>query len=198
MKADERLKPKEFELGFEPTLRHFDRYRSCLKLLGRQGKKESWLDCSCGSGYGTNYLSNFASFVDGVDIFPPIVEYARETYLASNTAFHTEIPEKTYNAIVCIETIEHMPKDAAIAFLRNLKTRLTDDGDLVITTIIREETNEDPINQFHHIEYSLTDFVDVLREGGFEILEKQLITATFTDGETKDNGFFKCKKQKGY
>ena len=87
MAADENFFPKKFEMDFGPFLRHFERYYECIKFLRRTGPNELWLDCACGSGYGTNLLSNFASHVIGYDINKDAIKYAQQTYKTPDCTF---------------------------------------------------------------------------------------------------------------
>ena len=193
----ERFNPRVFEIGFEPFMRHFERYFQAVQLLGKTGAKEVWLDYACGSGYGTALLTNFASQVWGFDINKEAVEYARKFYKNTSCGF-TSDPEilsvKKFDVIFSIETIEHMPMRYARIFLKRCKELLIDDGTLIITTPIVEETNLNPSNEFHFFECSLEEFLSLLFDSGFNVVDKVLKTTTFTDGETKEQGYFKCQK----
>ena len=89
-----------------------------------------------------------------------------------------------------------MPQEDAKVFLKGLYECLSDNGCLMITTPIVKETNKSPINEFHSIEYSDEDFMALLRNAGFEVVEKSFVETIFTDGETKDQGYYKCQKLK--
>lgn len=198
MTADERFYPKDLTLNFGPFMRHYERYLQCIKMLGRIGKNELWLDCACGSGYGTQFLSNFCETVVGYDISSAAVQYAKENYLVlGKTKFISNLNKLIdikFNAIVSIETIEHMEENKASVFLETLRTLLLKNGELVITTPIVSKTNRNPKNRFHCIEYSDKDFQTLLINAGFEVQESIFIETTFTDGETKDQGYYRCTK----
>lgn len=198
MAADENFFPKKFEIDFVPFLRHFERYYECIKFLRRTGLNELWLDCACGSGYGTNLLSNFAQHVIGYDINKDSIEYAQKTYKTPDCTFVDELSavnDRKFDVIFSIETIEHMPFNKGKEFLITLKTLLKKDGDLVITTPIVPETNHKPSNKFHYLEYSNDDFTELLNEVGFEVQHSYFIKTKFTDGETKNQGYYKCQKK---
>jgi CMP-N-acetylneuraminic acid synthetase/protein-L-isoaspartate O-methyltransferase len=196
--ADERFVPREFNISFDPFLRHFDRYIQCVKLLKKTGQGEKWLDCACGTGYGTNFLTNFADFLVGYDIDKDTVDYANENYKNDNCEFTYDIShyKKTFDVVLSVETIEHMPTEDAKEFLKNLRNALKEDGQMVITTPIVKETNNNPVNKFHFVEYSDKDFRQLLMNEGFSILESNFIETTFTDGETKDQGYYRCGRNK--
>jgi 2-polyprenyl-3-methyl-5-hydroxy-6-metoxy-1,4-benzoquinol methylase len=193
----ERFNPRAFEIDFGPFLRHFERYFQSIKLLGKVGRNKVWLDCACGSGYGTTFLTNFASEVWGYDIDKSAIVHADHHYKNPHCKFTADtkvLDKQKFDVIFSIETIEHMPLDEAAVFLRKCCELLRDDGNLMITTPIVPETNLNPSNEFHFFECSLDDFVSLLNENGFTVLDKILKTTTFTDGETKEQGYFKCQK----
>jgi cyclopropane fatty-acyl-phospholipid synthase-like methyltransferase len=196
MAAEENFFPKELKLNFTPHLRHFDRYFQSLKLLNKIGKNEIWVDCASGSGYGTNILSNFTKKIYGFDISTGAVKYANENYSSDNCSFVYKLNDIDVgvDVVFSVETIEHMDRDDAVIFLGILYSKLVDGGKLVITTPIIKETNNNPKNKFHRIEYSNEDFKELLEECHFNIDETFFIETTFTDGETKDQGYYKCHK----
>jgi cyclopropane fatty-acyl-phospholipid synthase-like methyltransferase len=196
VKADENFFPKDLKLEFKPFLRHFERYYQCIKLLEKIGENEMWLDCACGSGYGTNILSNFTKGIIGYDISKDAVEYANENYSTNNCKFTYDLNSigNNFDVIFSIETIEHMSKDNGVKFLNKLNSNLKDDGLFIITTPIVETTNNNPINIYHCLEYSDNDFQSLLGESGFSIMESLFVETTFTDGEIKKQGYYKCRK----
>ena len=201
MKAPENYFPREDykTWDFAPALRHWGRYYECLRLLGEHGRNELWLDCASGSGYGTNFLSNFTENIFGYDKSQDAVNYANKNYKTHNCKFVDNLnllQGKKFNTIFSVETIEHMPRENGVVFLKTLNNLLRDNGDFVITTPIVDVTNYNPTNEFHDLEYSNKDFIDLLNECGFDIEKSNFIQVTFTDGETKHQGYYKCQKTK--
>lgn len=195
MSAEENFFPKKLNLDFDPFFRHFDRYHTIIKFLGKIGKEEVWLDCASGSGYGTSILSNYTKKIYGYDISKSAVEYANKNYKSSNCIFINSLEKvKKCNVIFSIETIEHMSKEEGIKFLNNLHNKLTDDGQFLITTPIVKKTNLSPKNIYHALEYSNKDFINLLNLCNFSVKESFFVETTFTDGETKDQGYYKCVK----
>jgi cyclopropane fatty-acyl-phospholipid synthase-like methyltransferase len=197
--ADERFTPRDFNIPFSATIRHYERYFHSIRMLDSLGIKERWLDVACGSGYGTNFLTNFSSFVVGYDIDKQAIEYACNNYKNSYCEFINDFHALTgsfFDVVFSIETIEHMTSSSAKLFLSRLNSILLENGSLIITTPILEKTNTSPINKFHHIEYSDNDFVMLLNDFGFVVNDKKFIRTKFTDGEVKDQGYYRCKKQK--
>ena len=197
MIADERFYPKELEMEFDPFIRHYERYFQCVKILEKIGKGEKWLDCACGAGYGTKILSNFCSLVDGYDIDMGAVKYAVSEYSDEKTNFLYSLENlmKKYDVVFSVETIEHISENEGGKFLRILRDNLKDDGTLVITTPIVPKTNYNPKNKFHVLEYSNEHFVELLYNNGFEVEKTNFVATTFTDGERKDQGYYRCKKR---
>ena len=195
-KADERFTPRDFKIPFDPFMRHYERYFQSVKLLGELGIGQKWLDCACGAGYGSSFLSNFCSFVVGYDIDPFIVEYAIKNYKSDHVDFTKDLKKhkEDFDVVMSVETIEHMPQVEANGFLTTLRKCLNENGTLVITTPIVKQTNYSPTNEFHFVEYSDKDFRKLLEDADFIVVDSRFVETTFTDGETKDQGYYKCKK----
>ena len=195
MTAEENFFPKDLRLDFEPFHRHFTRYHTIIGFLGKTGKGESWLDCACGSGYGTTILSNYTNKITGYDISKGAVEYANKMYANNNCHYTTDLqPLDNFDVIFSVETIEHMSRDNGVVFLKTLHSKLNKNGIMLITTPIPKQTNNNPKNKFHIIEYSNLDFIDLLKESEFTVIDSFFVETTFTDGETKNQGYYKCKK----
>ena len=71
------------------------------------------LDCACGVGYGSHYLSGLAKNVVGIDCSREAITYAKTAYRAGNLSFIVgdarELPYQNgfFDAFVGIETLEH-------------------------------------------------------------------------------------------
>ena len=94
------------------------------------------LDAGCGYGIYVQKCSAYASEVIGIDIFKEHLNIAKarkkdNTYFILNTAEHLAFKDDSFDAIICIETLEHIPSDekAVKEFSRILKTG----GILIIT-----------------------------------------------------------------
>ena len=86
------------------------------------------LDVGCGYGFYSEKCSAYASEVIGIDIFKEHLHIAKRrkrdnTYLILNSAEHLAFKDDTFDAIICIEVLEHIPFDerAVIEFSRILK-----------------------------------------------------------------------------
>lgn len=191
--ADENFFPKRFVYDMDTHHRHFYRYLDALELLGRLGREEYWLDCACGSGYGTRLLSDFCASIKGYDINREVVEYANKNYSGSNCTFTDQMPTESVDVIFCIETIEHMKREAAPLFLENLANLLKKGGELVVSTPLVPESTKETTNPFHLYEYSLIDLTHLLENSGFQVCDQKLYRAALTDGETKTQGVLLCE-----
>lgn len=195
MAADENFLPRRFIYEFAVHYRHFERYMYALQLLGKIGKHETWLDCACGSGYGSHLLSGFAETVIGYDIKLEAVDYANTQYSHSGCVFYSDLERFAsiqFDVVISVETIEHMPRSAAVPFLTRIKQQMKKEAVLVITTPLVRVSNPNPANPYHQYEYSYNDFLIVLQDAGFEVNDFLTNTVQFTDGETKEQGYFRC------
>lgn len=115
------------------------------------------LDIACGDGFGSRMLSNFASEVHGGDIDNDILENARSMTKEPNVFFHeenvlaTNFPAHSFDAVISLETIEHVDDDAC---LRELHRILRPGGTLILSTP-QNRLGHIPINSAHRQEYSL-------------------------------------------
>ena len=195
MTANENFFSRKFEYDFEVHYRHYQRYMQALQLVGSVGKNERWLDCACGSGYGTQLLAGFAESVVGYDINREALHYAKQHHEHEYCTFigkREKLLQYTFDTVVSIETIEHMARDKAVPFLKMLHQILKENGVLAITTPLVPESNPQPTNPFHKYEYSYKEFVSILAEAHFHIDLHKEEMVTFTDEETKSQAYFRC------
>ena len=199
MDADKTFYPRLFKYPFDVHFRHFSRYFNVIKLIDTLGRGERWLDCACGSGYGTHLLSEFCDEITGFDIDSEAIAYARRRYETENCIFASEPAEilpNHYDCIISIETIEHVSRNEAGELLQLMKNWLKETGVLAITTPIVPTSNPNPSNPYHLYEYDMEEFCDLLKQSGFHIEHIETERVTFTDNETKDQAMFRCKVRK--
>jgi SAM-dependent methyltransferase len=75
-------------------------------------------DLACGEGYGSDVLARAAGSVIGVDANPEAHEHARRRYRRPNLRFQRGLVEdfsEPCDAIVFLQTIEHVPDPGALA-----------------------------------------------------------------------------------
>lgn len=194
IRPDERFYPKKFVFNFQHHYRHFERYAMAVQLLGQLGENELWLDCACGSGYCTRYLSNFTSKIVGHDLDSQAMNYAREHYQRDDCIFADRLDDYLFDVIFSIEIIEHIPRTEVDAFVSKMHRLLKPDGVFIATTPILPVSDPNPANEFHRYEYSQVEMQSMLGENGFMVEDSRFYESVFTDGERKQQGFFKCRK----
>ena len=91
--------------------RHIGRYTKAIQLAAMQGG--NWVDFACGSGYGTAMIADVADKVIGIDASPDAINYARAhypdvTFWWGGLAALEEALNLPVDAVVCVETLEHM------------------------------------------------------------------------------------------
>jgi len=130
------------------------------------------LDAGCGCGYGCYLLSFVADRVHGIDVNRPAVEFACEHYAAPNVIYSvTEIADAAdlgpFDAVVCLETIEHMedPERCLDAFRAAIRVG----GRLVISTPVK--TGRD--NPWHKREFEVAEFREFV-ESRFKIVGRAI------------------------
>lgn len=153
---------------------HLARYNFASQFVANKNV----LDIACGTGYGSEMLAKAgAAHVDGVDLSPSNIEYAKAHHQHEKITFRTgDITTYTsdtkYDVVVSFETIEHVQDYHKT--LANLYQLLLPGGRLIISTPNRPMSwrpartlDDKPHNQFHVREFNLEEFKSVLREHGF-------------------------------
>lgn len=151
--------------GIPALTRHLNRYKwAALKLKS----DDIVLDAGCGSGYGDFILLNACDSVVGVDRSVEAIEYARwkadkqrqarlryEIHALENLPLDLRVK---FDAVVCIEAIEHLKSDAQEMFMNSLKRILKPDGMLLITTPRKNENTDSLKTEFHENEFTENEF----------------------------------------
>jgi 2-polyprenyl-3-methyl-5-hydroxy-6-metoxy-1,4-benzoquinol methylase len=95
------------------------RYRFCLPYLTPQDKV---LDCACGCGYGSALLAEKVAGVTAIDPREELIAFAGEHWARPNIQYQVWdisrgpllFGEGAFSAIVCLETISHLPEPQAL------------------------------------------------------------------------------------
>lgn len=143
---------------------HLARYQLAKPLCAGRAV----LDMACGQGYGTRLLSDWgAERVVGVDVSAEAVERARalfgrpgvEYVVAAADTVDSLLPAGSFDLIVSLETIEHVPDPER--FLRALRTLARDDATIIISCPNDHVyfAPDEPGNPFHLRRYAFEDFV---------------------------------------
>lgn len=117
------------------------------------------LEIACGNGFGTMLLAQVASSVTGADVSPEAIETARRTNARPNVRYELvktppfPLPDASFDVVVSLETIEHMPAAAQPAFVAELERVLAPDGVLLLSTPDRAteqaQAKQSEPNPFH-------------------------------------------------
>jgi 2-polyprenyl-3-methyl-5-hydroxy-6-metoxy-1,4-benzoquinol methylase len=153
-------------------IHHLGRYYWARMVLPEYQPKRI-LDIACGAGYGSYLLATGLpqAHIVGADYDSRAVRRARQTYSAPNLEYRSgdlvtwlsdKDPLGQYDAVVSFETIEHLPH-REIGLMR-LTENLSDQGVLLLSTPCGFENSQlDPSNPHHKIEYSYHDLKKLLR-----------------------------------
>lgn len=115
------------------------------------------LDIACGDGYGARRISPSVAEIHGGDIDLHNVAHARQLTIESNVYFHVEdvaatsFANDTFDAVLCMETIEHVDDVTCLKELR----RILRPGGILILSTPQSSLGHIPINPQHRQEYSL-------------------------------------------
>jgi ubiquinone/menaquinone biosynthesis C-methylase UbiE len=138
------------------------------------------VDCACGTGEGTShFLRAGAARIHAFDVSESAVEEAGGRLKSARAEFRVadalNLPLAATSAdiFISLETIEHIPDDAA--FIKEISRILRPGGLFVCSTPNRTLTNpglrlgEQPFNPFHIREYSAGEFQSMLAEHFSEV-----------------------------
>jgi cyclopropane fatty-acyl-phospholipid synthase-like methyltransferase len=123
------------------------------------------IDMASGEGYGADVLARSGAAVVGVDANPEAHEHARLRYVRENLRFERtliESFEEPADAIVCLQTIEHVhDADALLAHFRSLATTAYVSTPNVLTLAPKGAERSD--NPWHVHEYRAAEFRELCR-----------------------------------
>lgn len=137
--------------GTSMEVEHHARYRWAATLV----KDKYVLDAGCGTGWGSNLMARAgAASVTGMDLDARAIDYARAEYgealeLRVGDICSLDLPDATFDMVVCFEAIEHV--DDPSSALDHFRRVLRPDGLLLISTPVRGVYPEG--NPFHLHEF---------------------------------------------
>lgn len=143
---------------------HLKRYQFAAGYC--HGKKV--LDAATGVGYGAAYLTQYANEVTGIDIDNVAIDYGQIKYKHHNLQLKvadvvsTNFGDCEFDVICSFETIEHLPKIPA--YLQEMVRLLATDGIYIVSTPQVRQTNHNPQNPYHTVEFSRNDFETLLKQ----------------------------------
>jgi SAM-dependent methyltransferase len=142
----------------------FRRHLAVYEWIAERCRGLRVADLACGEGYGADVLARHAAEVVGVDANPEAYEHARLCYRRPNLRFERALVEKfsdPYDAIVFLQTIEHVRDPAA------LLGRFAAAAPLAYVSTPNRLTLAPPgaeksDNPWHLREYALDEFLELL------------------------------------
>jgi ubiquinone/menaquinone biosynthesis C-methylase UbiE len=102
------------------------------------------LDIACGNGFGTVRLAEVAQSVVGADVATEAIAIAQSHFARPNVRYvhapSEALPfsDGAFDVVVCLETVEHLPRLRQAAFVKELLRVLTTEGILVLSTPDRD------------------------------------------------------------
>lgn len=149
-------------------VRHIMRYANACKYLR---ENMTVLDAACGTGYGTNLLKRYCHVAIGVDSDDEAIAEARKNYddIQFLKADLLQVHLGAMDAIVSIETLEHVSREDGERLVKNFHKWLTRDGILILSTPYCSVSGPSQITKQHLWEYNLTDLEMMICRCGFEV-----------------------------
>ncbi|WP_022654039.1 bifunctional glycosyltransferase/class I SAM-dependent methyltransferase [Aquaspirillum serpens] len=145
------------------------------------------LDIACGSGIGTNLISQKASFVLGCDYDSEYIKIAQDRFGHSEKMQFLRADGQSFlweeggffDVIVSLHTLEHVPDDKKM--LLALRNNLKDGGLLILEVpLLSNRPLGQPINPYHIKEYGFLEVHQLVEEFGFSIVRKIGCSRGFT------------------
>ena len=128
------------------------------------------LDAACGVGYGTSVLSQKAKSIIGIDYSKAAIKFATQNYKNKKIKFiETNIlkykPNKKFDAVVSLETLEHINRVDGINWIKKSYNMLKKNGIFVCSSPLLRIRNGKPfITNPHHLhEMKKSELVKILK-----------------------------------
>lgn len=138
---------------------HLVRYEMCIKILKKTIVHLNISDIFCGNGYGTYLLAKEfkKSIVTGIDGSQQAIDVANKNYSLPNNffiykLFPFQLPNGCYDAVVSLESIEHIEND--FNFAKQLTGSIKRNGLLLLSAPNQQihDLNQNP-HKFHYRHY---------------------------------------------
>jgi len=178
--AGERLETYIYDAN---AIKHLHRYAIASKFV----KEKVVLDIASGEGYGSNLMSQYASFVYGVDIDKETIEKAKLKYKKSNIQFivgstsNIPLEDKSVDVVISYETLEH--HDEHERMFKEIKRVLRPNGVSIISTPDKRFYSDmrNYNNEFHVKELYKSEFIDLVKKF---FAKYQLLTQSYLNGNS--------------
>lgn len=180
----ERIVPDEMDQlqswSAETVKLHTDRYKFAVSFINGGNV----LDMACGAGYGAYTIATekerSLESVTAVDIDASAVTYAQQRYAHPLISFVVADAmdfgeQHFYDAIISLETIEHLLHPAA--FIKHLNNILKQDGKLICSVPVTPSVDANP---YHLNDFTERRFEQLLSANGFVIQKKMIQVQPFS------------------
>ena len=143
------LKKFKIDIG-----KHLTRYDFANLFIKNNTKV---LDAACGVGYGTSILSQKAKSIIGIDYSKAAIKFATQNYKNKKIKFiETNIlkykPKNRFDAIVSLETLEHINRVDGVNWIKKCYNMLKKNGIFVCSSPLLRVRNGKPfITNPHHL-----------------------------------------------
>ena len=152
----------------EYGIEHLQRYKFVLPYL----KDKFVLDAACGEGYGSDLIAQKAKNVIGIDISDEAINHAEIKYQRNNLKFiesnidNLPFEDASFDAVVSFETIEHVPEEVQLSFIKEVRRVLKKDGIFIISTPNKRIAEKyETSSKFHVKELYPGELTDYLKSG---------------------------------
>lgn len=125
-------------------------------------------DLACGTGYGTGMLAEAGFTAQGVDLSAEAVAWASAAFASTGARFSTAdvtattLEDASQQGITAFEILEHLEDPDGL--LREIVRLLAPGGVALVSTPNPDAHEIAGENEFHHHEYTLSEFQALLRQ----------------------------------
>lgn len=127
------------------------------------------LDAGCGSGYGTRILAQEASFCLGVDASTEAISLATSYFAKPGVEFRVSdvcalegVEPGSFDAVVALEVLEHLPWGRIGSFLEAVQRVLRDDRAVFVVSVANRNHPLGEVNPYHLSEMTFEEFRGLL------------------------------------
>jgi SAM-dependent methyltransferase len=144
---------------------HLAHYRLILPRLS--GKV---LDAGSGEGYGVDMMRKSGLDAYGIDLSPEVVQRTCEKYgpyYKPGSIMQIPHPDQSFDAVTCMEVIEHVSESDASKALTEIRRVLKTGGELILSTPNVRNSTGSVVNDYHLKEYTSTEMTAKLEQAGY-------------------------------